>query len=721
MLYWSAVIPSYSYREMGNFFNRSQGNEDKEKRHKNNRYSHYDYVERPDFKLLCKNCFSPCTDVQKSLCCGALYCRDAILEGLAENRGTCKVCKQPFQSSPDLDLDNQIQRLEVYCRRKSNGCKWTGKIIELEGHLEECKIPCERCGQIVYYDDMQTHRKTGCPIHCYYCGITGDLTEIKMFHGEYCEHFVPPCPNNCGSDVPEEEIHEHIMEACPLRIVQCEYYALGCKTQIASKYIRLHNRRKNKYHSQLLRQEIYKASQEVVKYRNYVIALCIGFLILAFAFLLLHTHAAGTDIRLYQIMNYLHTETKSDPVLWSDHEIPNKSGQLGLKFNNDQVLVAPVIFKMSNVSKMMETKETWNSNSFFAFYKGYKMYVRVDSKYIRNFYSEDNYLSISLHLMKGPYDDELQQSGHWPLRGTFTLKLLNQNDDLQSHTMDMIIYNNVFQTDTLASKGCHEQKFIPRFLLSDSNSGYLKYDILYFQISYMDTGYHYFVLRNLLLLSITSTFLFLFAIWLSLLKFYINKGLYQDLSISIEKINSIKHLVFAYTIMTLIISGFIYIAVGFYYIIHIDYETLIQILFYITMDLIGIIVKFNRKSLSTIFPTIYFIEACLLMGDLYRAVLWCLLVCSFSFVFVRVFVITMHKRCLKIFLIANQVFISALIGVLCEAIIANLSLYFAYVAFVILVISVLVSTLSILYISSSIESAVIGFLACFGIGDKDDE
>ena len=35
--------------------------------------------------------------------------------------------------------------------------------------------------------------------------------------------------------------------------------------------------------------------------------------------------------------------------------------------------------------------------------------------------------------MKGPHDDKLEQSGHWPLRGTFTIELLNQLNDSDHH------------------------------------------------------------------------------------------------------------------------------------------------------------------------------------------------------------------------------------------------------------------------------------------------
>ena len=37
------------------------------------------------------------------------------------------------------------------------------------------------------------------------------------------------------------------------------------------------------------------------------------------------------------------------------------------------------------------------------------------------------HVSVYLHLMKGPYNDKLEQSGHWPLSVTFTVELLKVN------------------------------------------------------------------------------------------------------------------------------------------------------------------------------------------------------------------------------------------------------------------------------------------------------
>ena len=73
---------------------------------------------------------------------------------------------------------------------------------------------------------------------------------------------------------------------------------------------------------------------------------------------------------------------------------------------------APVVLELHNFTKKKK-----------AFNEEYQMFSRVDGAG-----KGDDHLSVYLHLMKGPHDDQLEQSGHWPLRGTFTIELLNRFD-----------------------------------------------------------------------------------------------------------------------------------------------------------------------------------------------------------------------------------------------------------------------------------------------------
>ena len=97
--------------------------------------------------------------------------------------------------------------------------------------------------------------------------------------------------------------------------------------------------------------------------------------------------------------------------------------------------VAPVIFKLSKFSQWLKAKEEWDSSPFIAFKEGYQMYLKVYATGYGD--GEDTHISVFLYLMKGPFDDKLEQSGHWPLRGTFTIELLNQLNDSDHYSRMM--------------------------------------------------------------------------------------------------------------------------------------------------------------------------------------------------------------------------------------------------------------------------------------------
>ena len=155
--------------------------------------------------------------------------------------------------------------------------------------------------------------------------------------------------------------------------------------------------------------------------------------------------------------------------------------------------VAPAaILKMSNFTKMNESKERWYSKPFFAYKGGYKMSLIVDA--VGSEKGEGTHVSVYLFLMKGPHDDELQQSGNWPLRGTFTIELLNQLDDYRHRTSKVYISNttssssvtNRIMNGSYAPSGRGISQFISHndaFL-----NAYLKNDTLYFRINYQGSS-----------------------------------------------------------------------------------------------------------------------------------------------------------------------------------------------------------------------------------------
>jgi len=91
--------------------------------------------------------------------------------------------------------------------------------------------------------------------------------------------------------------------------------------------------------------------------------------------------------------------------------------------SGDQVVL--VIVKISEYTKKNSDKVNWYSDSFYTHHEGYKMCLNVYSAG----WPISGYTSVYLHLMMGPYDDQLR----WPLKGHCEVKLLNQISNSEHH------------------------------------------------------------------------------------------------------------------------------------------------------------------------------------------------------------------------------------------------------------------------------------------------
>ena len=95
-------------------------------------------------------------------------------------------------------------------------------------------------------------------------------------------------------------------------------------------------------------------------------------------------------------------------------------------------IVAPTIVSVSNF-----TINDYIEHSFelFAFERGYKVAFGVEV--------DNDYLYVSVHPVRGPYDDELQESGYWPMNGAFIIELLNQHSDIDHYKIVYLLKDNL--------------------------------------------------------------------------------------------------------------------------------------------------------------------------------------------------------------------------------------------------------------------------------------
>ena len=317
---------------------------------------------------------------------------------------------------------------------------------------------------------------------------------------EKCNKFPVSCPNACGrDDIPQDEIANHKKE-CPLEMVWCEYYDVGCKTMLVREKMSAHYRDEMARHLLYMHRAVRESQkgidsldnakvvaeakscenteqitklldnhkqQEITiaklrigideKYYKIMITL-ISVLILASAAILMgHMHydekftlvttTGNTNQLLISLLqqnaklhsNQLEQVTKAiieasanmetskhylisvlhHVILELEIGIP-RSTRLDIlsELSKTALLVRPVL-KLPNFNKLIERKSKWTSDPFFAFDEGYQMCLKV--------YPTGIEVSVELYLMKGPYDDKLQQSGDWPLRGNFSISIFDQS------------------------------------------------------------------------------------------------------------------------------------------------------------------------------------------------------------------------------------------------------------------------------------------------------
>ncbi|KAH7529130.1 uncharacterized protein LOC107419293 [Ziziphus jujuba] len=87
-------------------------------------------------------------------------------------------------------------------------------------------------------------------------------------HDSSCPFKIIPCEQNCSEELMRREMDRHCITVCPMRLVNCTFYAVGCQSPIS--YCKLEQHRSDYLHSHMLYilQTIYKeASVEDLKPR----------------------------------------------------------------------------------------------------------------------------------------------------------------------------------------------------------------------------------------------------------------------------------------------------------------------------------------------------------------------------------------------------------------------------------------------------------------------
>ena len=393
---------------------------------------HYHFVDMLEGSdLLCKICRLPSRNPHLSSCCGHIFCKGCIENEKAKNIvDACPVCSDAeFPVVQNKQIDRAVRTLHVYCSNEKEGCQWQGEVDNIVAHLGHCQyesVECENsdCGKHVQRQFLESHIKLNClyrGVNCQYCHITGKHWFIESKHKDECPKYPLPCPNGCeAGTILRQDLNQH-REVCPLEIIICEYFGMGCEVKIPRNCIEDHNRKNADKHLQMLKYKLTDTKKDLQQAQKVAMNAI--------------KKVNELQLKFQKKINYLETREQEN-IGNLETQLYNSICQLhkncdpwALKLNALATMsttgeqVVPVILKLASFSKM---KKEWNSDHFYSHNKESKMYLSVYTD--KNADRKNDYLSVCLSLVRHEDSEAL-------LKGN--IKLLNQINDQLHHCVSL--------------------------------------------------------------------------------------------------------------------------------------------------------------------------------------------------------------------------------------------------------------------------------------------
>ena len=165
----------------------------------------------------------------------------------SRNKGRSRVPTAENHTA-NREQNQDMSGLKIHCTHHQEGCQWIGELGDLQTHLDsesrcgyvkvECPNKCvlspsARVSKMKRYA-LETHLRDFCPLrnyNCQYCGhvdtyknITGKTSpfhpKTAKSHYEECPELLVTCPNRCWKKlwVRRKDLSAHL---CPLEYVEC--------------------------------------------------------------------------------------------------------------------------------------------------------------------------------------------------------------------------------------------------------------------------------------------------------------------------------------------------------------------------------------------------------------------------------------------------------------------------------------------------------------------
>ncbi len=370
---------------------------------------------------------------------------------------------QFLEPGPSDDQKCPICHLVVRNAYQVNCC---GKIL-CRGCLMKYRMQSGRCLMCrtnigdKYFKDTRSDReiktlKVYCDNKEDGCYWTGEVRQIEK-HLEECCYQKIDC-KDCMGKILKLKMKTHLSDECPMRYYKCTL----CDKQDTYKFITVD-------HPKVCPEAVSKCPNRVcskrLKHRN------------------MPSHLEVCPKQVidcpFKAMGCTFTSKREDLVAHVEKEVTSHVQLVAQRIcTYDPTLPPDSVLKFTDITLNETPSKIISSDGFYSGRGGYKMRLNV-------YPNKSGHVAIYLQLMPGPNDDTLQ----FPMRGQFTIKLLNQIED-RTHFQEVLdlnersdnSFNRRFKED---GTGWGYPKFIRHSSLHfnpATNAQYLKDSTLYFRV-----------------------------------------------------------------------------------------------------------------------------------------------------------------------------------------------------------------------------------------------
>ena len=438
--------------------------------------------------IVCKICNLPSRNPHLSSCCGHTFCKSCMevfkekaIHGVVTD--ACPVCgDSEFPVVQNKLIDRAVRSLHIYCTNKKEGCTWLGEINDIVEHLSFCQyegIECTNggCRINIQRQFLSGHMDFECQyrdVNCWHCHLKGTCYFIEGKHKDECPKVPVPCPNGCEvGTVLGQDLDEH-RKICPLEMIRCEYYGMGCETEFIRKDLNDHNGENVDKHLDVLKCELANTRKDLAQAQKDIACMEKRMVDMQKEFQkqiddIENQNQEGIkrlEIELYKSIDQLHKSCNS----WT-----LKLDALA-KLNTTEEQVVPVVLKLTNFAKLKKEKKWWYSDPFYSLNREYKMRLLVCVAGDTD--GTSLFVSMWLSILNGP------ASGP-PLQGK--IKLLNQIDNTEHHCVAVECCNS--DDDTIDSNWTDFREWRNSYFISHNSlkavshtCSFLKNDGLFFEV-----------------------------------------------------------------------------------------------------------------------------------------------------------------------------------------------------------------------------------------------